>query len=67
MANRRRALFVLAKIEEILAWEQNTERERNMPPLTSTELVLEAARIQAHNGASIRPQSCGLTGALLAS
>src|SRR5713101_5533035 len=26
--NRRRALFVLAKIEEILFWEQNTERER---------------------------------------
>ncbi len=25
---RRRALLVLAKIEEILAWEQNTERER---------------------------------------
>jgi hypothetical protein len=28
--NRRRALFVLAKIEEILAWEQNTERERDV-------------------------------------
>ncbi len=26
--NRRRALFVLAKIEEILSWEQNTDRER---------------------------------------
>jgi hypothetical protein len=26
--NRRRALFVLAKIEEILCWEQNTDRER---------------------------------------
>ncbi len=26
--NRRRALFVLSKIEEILAWEQNTEQER---------------------------------------
>jgi len=26
--NRRRALFVLAKIDEILAWEQNTEQER---------------------------------------
>ena len=26
--NRRRALLVLAKIEEILAWEQNTEQER---------------------------------------
>jgi hypothetical protein len=26
--NRRRALFVLAKIEEILFWEQNTDRER---------------------------------------
>src|SRR5437899_12860265 len=26
--NRRRALFVLAKIDEILAWEQNTELER---------------------------------------
>jgi hypothetical protein len=28
--NRRRALFVLAKIEEILTWEQNTERERDV-------------------------------------
>ena len=27
--NQRRAVFVLAKIEEILAWEQNTERERD--------------------------------------
>jgi hypothetical protein len=27
--NRRRALFVLAKIEEILAWDKNTERERD--------------------------------------
>ena len=27
--NRRRALFVLAKIEEILAWEQGMERERD--------------------------------------
>jgi len=27
--NRRRALFVLTKIDEILAWEQNTERERD--------------------------------------
>jgi hypothetical protein len=27
--NRRRALFVLTKIEEILAWEQRTERERD--------------------------------------
>ncbi len=26
--NRRRALFVLAKIEEILFWEKNTEQER---------------------------------------
>ncbi len=26
--NRRRALFVLSKIEEILAWEHNTEQER---------------------------------------
>src|SRR6266852_6811449 len=26
--NRRRALFVLGKIEEILAWEQNTDQER---------------------------------------
>ncbi len=26
--NRRRALFVLAKIEEILFWERNTEQER---------------------------------------
>jgi len=26
--NRRRALFVLAKIEEILAWEQATDQER---------------------------------------
>src|SRR2546422_9032604 len=26
--NRRRALFVLAKIDEILAWEQNTAQER---------------------------------------
>ncbi len=26
--NRRRALVVLAKIEEILCWEQNTDRER---------------------------------------
>jgi hypothetical protein len=26
--NRRRALFVLAKIEEILLWEHNTDRER---------------------------------------
>src|SRR6266849_8963776 len=26
--NRRRALIVLAKIEEILFWERNTERER---------------------------------------
>ncbi len=26
--NRRRALFVLVKIDEILAWEQNTEHER---------------------------------------
>ncbi len=27
--NRRRALFVLTKIEEILSWEQRTERERD--------------------------------------
>jgi hypothetical protein len=27
--NRRRALFVLTKIEEILAWEQRTDRERD--------------------------------------
>jgi hypothetical protein len=27
--NRRRALFVLAKIDEILAWEQRRERERD--------------------------------------
>ena len=27
--NRRRAVFVLAKIDEILAWEQSTERERD--------------------------------------
>ena len=27
--NRRRALFVLSKIDEILAWEQGTERERD--------------------------------------
>jgi hypothetical protein len=27
--NRRRAVFVLAKIDEIMAWEQNTERERD--------------------------------------
>src|SRR2546426_12159542 len=26
--NRRRALFVLAKIDEILAWEHNTDQER---------------------------------------
>src|SRR2546426_11176473 len=26
--NRRRALFVLSKIEEILAWEHNTDQER---------------------------------------
>ena len=26
--NRRRALFVLAKIEEVLFWEKNTEQER---------------------------------------
>ncbi len=26
--NRRRALFVLAKIDEILAWEQSVEHER---------------------------------------
>jgi hypothetical protein len=28
--NRRRALFVLTKIEEILSWEQRTERERDI-------------------------------------
>jgi hypothetical protein len=27
--NRRRALFVLAKIDEILAWEQRKETERD--------------------------------------
>src|SRR5579863_706503 len=27
--NRRRALFVLGKIDEILAWEQNVEREKD--------------------------------------
>ncbi len=27
--NRRRALFVLAKIDVILAWEQSMERERD--------------------------------------
>ena len=27
--NRRRALFVLEKIDEILSWERNTERERD--------------------------------------
>jgi hypothetical protein len=27
--NRRRALFVLAKIDDILAWEQGTQRERD--------------------------------------
>ena len=27
--NRRRALYVLAKIEEILVWEQSTDRERD--------------------------------------
>ena len=27
--NRRRALFVLTKIDEILAWEKSTERERD--------------------------------------
>jgi hypothetical protein len=27
--NRRRALFVLEKIDEILHWEQQTERERD--------------------------------------
>jgi len=27
--NRRRALFVLSKIEEILAWEKNSEQERD--------------------------------------
>src|SRR5579859_690177 len=27
--NRRRALFVLGKIDEILSWEQNTEREKD--------------------------------------
>ena len=27
--NRRRAVFVLSKIEEILAWEKATERERD--------------------------------------
>jgi hypothetical protein len=27
--NRRRALFVLTKIDEILAWEQRKEAERN--------------------------------------
>ena len=26
--NRRRALFVLGKIDEILAWERNVEREK---------------------------------------
>jgi hypothetical protein len=28
--NRRRAVFVLGKIDEILAWEQNRERERDV-------------------------------------
>ena len=28
--NRRRAVFVLTKIDEILAWEQNCERERDL-------------------------------------
>ena len=27
--NRRRAVFVLGKIDEILAWEQQKERERD--------------------------------------
>ncbi len=27
--NRRRALLVLEKIDEILFWEQNTEKERD--------------------------------------
>ena len=27
--NRRRAVFVLGKIDEILAWEQRTETERD--------------------------------------
>ena len=27
--NRRRALFVLSKIDELLAWERDTERERD--------------------------------------
>jgi hypothetical protein len=27
--NRRRALFVLSKIDEILAWEQRVEHERD--------------------------------------
>ena len=27
--NRRRALFVLSKIDEILAWEKNIDRERD--------------------------------------
>ena len=27
--NRRRALFVLAKIDEILSWEKGMERERD--------------------------------------
>jgi hypothetical protein len=27
--NRRRALFVLAKIDDILAWEQGTNQERD--------------------------------------
>jgi hypothetical protein len=27
--NRRRAVFVLSKIDEILAWERATERERD--------------------------------------
>jgi hypothetical protein len=27
--NRRRAMFVLSKIDEILSWERATERERD--------------------------------------
>ena len=39
--NRRRALFVLGKIDEILAWEQ-TERERSATPSLSNSGVIFA-------------------------
>jgi hypothetical protein len=32
--NRRRALFVLTKIDEIMAWEKQKEVERDRPRVT---------------------------------